>query len=78
MQTGNAKHIEFVHRGIHKVYVKFSDERAGLRAMRSSCLDRQNSLVAIEKCESEIPIKKGLTSPKIKQTQFPLTFSMDI
>ena len=38
--------------------------------MRSSCLDRQNSLVAIEKCESEIPIKKGLTSPKISRLNF--------
>ena len=64
-QTGNAKHIEFVQSSIHKVYVKFSDEQTGLRAMRSSYVGRQNSWVAIEKCETEIPIKKGLASPSI-------------
>ena len=33
-QAENVKHIEFVQGSIHKVYVKFSDEQAGLRAMR--------------------------------------------
>ena len=28
---------------VHKVYVKFSDEKASLKAMRSSYLGRQNS-----------------------------------
>ena len=74
-QTGNVKHIEFVHGSIHKVHVKLSDEEAGVRAMRSSYLGRQNSWVAIEKCETEIPIKKGLASPNIKRTQFPLTLA---
>ena len=75
-QTGNAKHIEFIHRSIHKVYVHFSDEQAGLRAMRSSCIGRQNSWVAIEKCETEIPTKKGgVASPNIKPTQFPFTLA---
>ena len=73
--TANVKHIEFVHSSIHKVYVKFSDEQPGLRAMRSSYLGRQNSWVAIEKCETEITIKKGLASPNIKQIQFPLTLA---
>ena len=35
-KTGNVKYIEFVQGSIHKVYVKFSDEQAGLRATRSS------------------------------------------
>ena len=47
----------------------------GLRAMRSSYLTRQNSWVAIEKCKTEIPIKKVLASPSIKRTQFPLTLA---
>ena len=47
-QTRNVKHIEFVQGSIHKVYVKFSDEQAGLRAMRSSYLGRRNYWVAIE------------------------------
>ena len=41
--------------------------------MRSSYLHRQNSWVAFEECETEIPIKKALASPKIKRTKFPLT-----
>ena len=64
--TGNAKHILFVPGSIRTLPVKFSDEQAGLRAMRSSYLSRQNLWVAIEKCETEIPIKKGLTSSNIK------------
>ena len=74
-QTGNGKHMEFVQGSIHKVYVKFSDEQAGLKPMKSSYLGRQNSWVAIEKCETEIPIKKGLASPNIKRTQFPSTLA---
>ena len=67
--------LNFVHGSIHKVYVKSSEEQAGLRAMRSSYLGRQNSWVAIKKCETKIPIKKELASPKIKRTQFPLTLA---
>ena len=74
-QTGNIEHIEFVQGTIHKVYVKFSVEQAGTRAMRSSYLGRQNSWAAIEKCETEIPIKKESASPSIKRTQFPLTLA---
>ena len=43
--------------------------------MRSSYLGRHNSWVAFEKCETEIPIKKGSASPSIKRTQFPLTLA---
>ena len=43
--------------------------------MRSSYLRRQNSWVAFEKCETEIPIKKALASPNIKRTKFPLTLA---
>ena len=74
-QTRNVKHIEFVQGSIHKVYIKFSDEQVGLGAMRSSYLGSQNSWVAIEKCEIEILIKKGLASPSIMRTQFPLTLA---
>ena len=75
-QTGNFKHNEFVQASIHKIYVRFSDEQAGLRAMRSSYLGEQNSWVAIEKCETEIPIKKELASSNIKRTQFPLILAL--
>ena len=74
-QTGSIKHIEFAEGTVHKVYVKFSDEQVGLKAMRSSYVGRQNSWVPIEKCETEISVKKGSALPTIKCTQFPLTLA---
>ena len=74
-QTGIIRHIEFAQGSASKVYVKFSDEQAGSKAMRSSYLGRQNSWVSIEKCKTEISIKKGYASPSIKRTQFPLTLA---
>ena len=35
-QTGNISHVEFAHGSVRKVYVKFSDEQAGLKTIRSS------------------------------------------
>ena len=57
-QTRNVKHTKFVQGSIHKVHVKFSDEQAGVKAMGSSYLGRQNFWVAIKKYETEIPVKK--------------------
>ena len=74
-QTGNIEDIEFAQGTVRKVYVKFSDEQAGIRETRSSYLGRHNSWVAIEKCETEIPLKKASASPSIKQTQFLLTLA---
>ena len=54
------------------MYVKFSDEHAGLKTIKPCYLGRQKSWVPFEKCEAEIPIKKGSASPSIKLTQFPL------
>ena len=57
--------------------VKFSDEQAGLKAIRSSYLGRQSSWVPTEKFETEILIKTGLASPSIERTQFPLTLAWE-
>ena len=43
--------------------------------MRSSYLGKQNSWVLIEKCETEIPIKRGFTPPSINHIQFPFTLA---
>ena len=40
--------------------------------MRSCYQVRKYSWVSIQKCEAEIPVKKGSTSPSIKCTQFPI------
>ena len=71
-KTGNISHIEFPQSIVRKVYVNFFDEQAGLKVMRSSYLSRYNSWVSIERCEAEIPIKKGSAAPSAKFTQFPL------
>ena len=67
------RHTEFAQGSVCKVCVKFSDKQASSKAMRSSNLGRQNSWVFIQKCETEISIKKGSVSPSIRCTQFPLT-----
>ena len=74
-QTGIIRHIEFVQGSARKVYIKFFDEQADSKAMRSSYLGRQNSWVPTEKCETEISIKKESTSPSFKCTHFPLTLA---
>ena len=72
-QIGIIKHIEFSRGSVCKVYIKFSDEQADSKAMRSSYLGRKSSWVPLEKYEAEISIKKLSASPSIKLTQFPLT-----
>ena len=54
---------------------KCSYGQAGLKAMRSSYLDRQNSWDLIKKCETEVPIKKACASASINCTQFHLTLA---
>ena len=58
-ETGIKRHIEFSQGSVRKVYVKFSDEQAGTKAMALPYLGRQNSWVPIEKCEAEISIRMG-------------------
>ena len=72
-QAGNISHIEFAQGVNRKAYVNFPDEQAGLKAMGSSSIGRQNSWLLIEKYEAEIPIKKGSASSSIKRPQFLLT-----
>ena len=69
------RHTEFAQGSAYEVCIKFSDEPAGSKAIRSSYLRRQNSWVSIEKWETEISIMQWSTSPSIKSTQFPLTLA---
>ena len=69
-KTGNIGHLEFARNTVCKLYKKFSNEQAGLKAIKLSYLGRQNSWVPIEKYNAEIPVKKGSTSPSIKDTEF--------
>ena len=71
-QTRNISQIKFDQGIVRKVSVKFYDEKAGLKAIKSSYLGRKKLLGSYLKCEAEIPIKKGSASQSIKRTQFPL------
>lgn len=75
-KTGNIGHLEFARDSVCKLYIKFPNQHAGLKALKSSYLDRQNSWVPIEKCDPEIPVKKGSASPSIESTQFSLTLAL--
>ena len=59
-QTETIRHIEFAEGSVFKVFVKFSDEQVGSKAVRSSFLGKKNSWVPIQKFETRISIKKGL------------------
>ena len=75
-QIGTVKHISGDLNNIHKVYVKFDDAHAGLKAMQTDHFARQNVWVPIEKAEAIISIKvNSNSSPIIKRTQFPLMLS---
>ena len=74
-QTGKISFTEFVQGSLWKVYVKISNKQTCSKAIRSSYLVRQYSWAPIEKCEAEIPIKKGSASPFIEHTQFPSTLT---
>ena len=71
-QVGEVAHVTVVNNNVEKIFVKFSDPQVGLKVKTSCVYSRQHSCVKIEKCEAEIPIKKGMPSQSIKRTQFPL------
>ena len=58
---------------LRKIYIKFCDEQARSKAMRSSYLGRKNFRVPMKNYETEILIKKGSASQSIKRIQFPVT-----
>ena len=70
-QKGVIWHIEYAQCTAHKVYIKTPDEQA----MRPSYLDRENSWVLIEKCETPISKKKESVLSSNKHTQFQLTLT---
>ena len=56
-QTGNIMHNDFAQISDRKVYVNFSYEQAGWKAIESSYLGKQKSWIPIKRCETEISIK---------------------
>ena len=72
-QLETVMHIEWNSQGISKIYLKFDDTRAGVKAMNADIFEKQNSWVPIEKKEADIKIKLTKNcSPVIKRTHYPL------
>ena len=75
-QIGTVKHILRNSSKISKVYIKFDDNKAGLKKINSDNLAQQNAWVPIEKAEGTIAIRVNKnSSPVIKRTQLPLMLS---
>ena len=68
-QTRIIRYIEFGQDSASKVFWWTS----WLKSNEIILFRQTNSWVPIEKCETEILIKKGSASPSIKRTQFLLT-----
>ena len=75
-QLGTVMHITGNSQGISKIYFKFDDTRAGVKAMHADVFGKQNSWVPIEKTEVDIKIKLSKNSSTvIKRTQDSLMFA---
>ena len=74
-QVGTVFDFRQASTALHTVYIKFDDEKAGLKAMNSDNFARQQQLVPISKHEVSFGLRKNKAQPGIKRTQFPLTLS---
>ena len=60
---------------LETIYIKLTDENAGVTTMKSNRRAWQCHWVPIEKVEASFPVKKKKSHPCIKQTEFPLVLS---
>ena len=74
-QVGEVVGFEIKNSIVKKVPLKFQDLLVKRNAMLSDYFAQQNCFVPLQKCDADIPICKGDTSPSIKQRQFPLMLS---
>ena len=76
-QVGTVNHFrKNQHNQITIVYVKFDDEKAGVKKMNSDHFAKTNKCVPIEKSETSINLQRNRPlSPAIHRTQFPLMLS---
>ena len=77
-QVGEVTHIDITRNIFRKVYVKFPDLQAGLKAMTASHFSRQHSWVVIKKSETEIPIIKKLDIYTNQENSISFRSSMGI
>ena len=75
-QIGTVCHFMSNHQQVLRIYVKFDDLRAGIKASSNDNLRRSNRWVPIEQSQAIFTLKKkSKSSVAVTQTQFPLTLS---
>ena len=59
--------------GISKIYLKFDDTRAGVKARNADIFGKQNSWMSIEKTKVDIKVKLSKSSSTVfERIQYPL------
>ena len=74
-QIGTVCHFMSNHQQVLRVYVKYCDLRAGIKASPQDNLGRSNRWVPIEQLQTTLLKKKSKSSVAVTREQFPLTLS---
>ena len=74
-QTGNISHIEFAEGSVFVKYMQSFKMKSRLKNNDITSFIQTKFLCSYCKYETEIPIKRGFSSPSITHTQFSLTTS---
>ena len=70
---GTVSHIQSNGNKVLKIYVKFDDNKAGEKRLRTDHFAYSTGSVPIERCEAHIKlIQNKVNSPVVKRVQFPL------
>ena len=67
VKTGKILHFESAQGSFFEVCLKFSEERAGFKAMTSPDLIRKSFWIPNEQYETQISLKKGSVPSSIKR-----------
>ena len=75
-QIGTIMQFKFKNDNLVKPYIKLDDERAGVKALSSDPISRENMWIPITRSEAFFTLKgRSANSPMIRRTQFPLMLS---
>lgn len=75
-QIGTVAHIVSRNSRVEIIYIKFDDNKAGLKAQRKDKFARYSQIVPIERTEANFSLNnKGNSLNSITRTQFPLMLS---
>ena len=75
-QIGTIMQFKFKNDDLVKIYIKLDDERAGVKALNSDPISRENMWIPITRSEAFFTLKaRSANSSMIRRTQFPLMLS---